>query len=132
MGRKPKQRISLPLRVRKAGRSSRNGPSERALHGAPNVDTPSAQVRSTASSAGVGSLTFAALTIGLVEKLEAASANIALLDNGPINDKDLKHGIFEIVTKEAHPRHIFVDDPAITLTLRFDGGELVVQQAANS
>ena len=95
-------------------------------------DTPSAQIRRIARAAGAGSLTFSALTIALIEKLQAASADIALLDNGTINYKDLKHGIFEIITKEAHPRHIFVDDPAITFTLRFAGGELVVQQAANN
>jgi hypothetical protein len=96
------------------------------------LDAPGAQIRSRMPAAGIGGLTLTALTIGFIEKLHAASADIALLDNETINYKDLKHGIFEIITKEAHPRHIFVDDPAITLTLRFDGGELVVQQAANS
>ena len=95
-------------------------------------DTPSAQIRRIARGGSAGSLTFSALTIALIEKLQAASADIALLDNGTINYKDLKHGIFEIITKEAHPRHIFVDDPAITFVLRADGAVVNVEQVANS
>ena len=95
-------------------------------------DTPGAQIRRMMPEFGVGSLTLTALTIGLIEKLQAASADIALLDNGTINYKDLKHGIFEIITKEAHPRHIFVDDPAITFVLRADGAVVNVEQVANS
>ena len=97
------------------------------------IDTPVGQIRNTASAAGFGSLAFSILTFGLIHELKAASADLTLLDNGTIDYKDLKHGVFEIVTKEAHPRRIVVDDPAETIVLRSNGsGTVSIEQVANS
>ena len=96
------------------------------------VDTPVARIRSAASSAGIGSFAFGVLTFCLLEKLKAASSNIGLLDDGTIDYKDLKHGVFVIHTKEAHPRDIYVDDPSETVILRIVGTTLSVDQVPNS
>jgi hypothetical protein len=97
------------------------------------IDTPFGQIQSTAQLAGFGSLTFSILTFGLIHELKAASADIALLDNGTIDYRDLKHGIFEIITKEAHPRRIVVDDPGQTVVLRLSGsGTVSVETVANT
>ncbi len=71
--------------------------------------------------------------MGLIHDLKAASADIGLLDDGTIDYKDLKHGVFEIRTKEAHPRIIVVDDPSVTIVLRPHGGGTVgVDAVANT
>jgi hypothetical protein len=64
------------------------------------VDTPVAQIRSVAPGAGMGSLAFGLLTFGLIHKLEAASADIGLVDDGAIDYKDLKHGVYVIHLKK--------------------------------
>ncbi len=97
------------------------------------IDTPLSQIQCTTRAAGFGSLAFSIFTLGLIRELKAASADIALLDNGTIDYKDLKHGVFEIITKEAHPRHIVVDDPGETIELRLNGsGTVSVTQVANT
>ena len=93
------------------------------------IDTPVAQIQSTAPAAGIGSLAFSIFTFGLIHELKAASADIALLDDGTINYKDLKHGVFEIVTKGDNPRVIVVDDPGETIVLRPSGGGFSVEQS---
>ena len=35
--------------------------------------------------------------------------------------KDLEHGAFELITEEAVPRHIIVDDSGVTVVLRPKG-----------
>ncbi len=97
------------------------------------IDTPVAQIQSRTGAAGIGSFAFTALTLGLIHDLKAASADIGLIDDGSIDYKDLKHGVFEIRTKEAHPRIIVVDDPSVTIELRPHGGGTVgVDQVANT
>ncbi len=97
------------------------------------IDTPLAQIQSTASAAGFGSLAFSIFTFGLIHELKAASADISLLENDTIDYKDLKHGVFEIVTKEARPRHIIVDDPGKMYVFQANSsGALIVQQVANT
>ena len=96
------------------------------------IDTPVARIRSTASGAGIGSLALTALTFSLIRELKAASADVVLLDDGAINYKDLKHGVFEIVTKGDHPQVIIVDDPGKSIIIRPRGSGYSVQQIANS
>ena len=97
------------------------------------VDTPLAQVQSTAPAAGFGSLAFSIFTFALIHELQAASVDLALLDDGTIDYKDRKHGVFEIITKEARPRHIIVDDPGKTYVFQPNGsGTLSVEQVTNS
>jgi FecR protein len=97
------------------------------------IDTPVGRIQASAPAIGIGSLTFGALTLGLIHDLKAASADIGLLDDGTIDYKDLKHGVFEIRTKEAHPRIIVVDDPTVTIELKPRGGGTVgVDEVANT
>jgi hypothetical protein len=97
------------------------------------IDTPVGQIRSTAPAAGIGSLALSIFTFGLIQELKAASLDIALLDDGTIDYKDLKHGVFEFVTKEAHPRRIVVSDPGETIVLRPGAsGTVSIEQVANS
>jgi FecR protein len=97
------------------------------------IDTPVGRIQTSASALGIGSLTFGVLTLGLIHDLKAASADIGLLDDGVIDYKDLKHGVFEIRTKEGHPRIIVVDDPSVTIVLRPHGGGTVgVDEVANT
>src|SRR6202161_1090345 len=97
------------------------------------IDTPVGRIQGGTQALGIGSLAFGALTLGLIHDLKAASADLGLLDDGTIDYRDLKHGVFEIRTKEAHPRIIVVDDPSVTIELRPRGGGAVgVDQVANT
>src|SRR5262249_6063335 len=46
--------------------------------------------------------------------------------------KDLDHGVFELWTKEAIPRHIVVDDPGETVVVSIRGGSYSVDHVTNS
>jgi hypothetical protein len=72
------------------------------------IDTPFAQIQSTAPGVGIGTLALGILTFSLIKELKAAPNDIALLDDGTIDYNDLKHGIFEIVTRDG--KTIVVDD----------------------
>ena len=72
------------------------------------IDTPFAQIRPTAPGVGFGALALGVLTFSLIKELKAAPYDVALLDDGRIDYNDLKHGIFEIVTKDG--KTIVVDD----------------------
>ena len=52
-----------------------------------------------------------------MNEVQAADPNITFLDDDSITYKDLPHGVFELVTKEAIPRHIIVEDPGETIEL---------------
>jgi VCBS repeat-containing protein len=108
------------------------GASKTATAGRLVIDTPLARIRSTAPAAGFGTAAFGIFTFGLIHELKAASADIALLDDGAIDYRDLKHGVFEIFTKEEHPRRIIVDDPGETIVLRPRGSSVSVEQVANT
>ena len=77
-------------------------------------------------------LTLAALTFALMEEVQAADPNATFLDDDSISYKDLAHGAFELVTKEAIPRHIIVEDPGETVVLSRIGSSVSVNQFANS
>ncbi|NEU98869.1 DUF5801 repeats-in-toxin domain-containing protein [Bradyrhizobium uaiense] len=91
-------------------------------------DTPVGTIRAS----GLGMLSFAALTFSLLNDAWAAEPNVTFLDDDNINYKDLHHGIFELVTKEANPRHIIVDDPGQTIILTARGSSVSVSQVTNS
>ena len=97
---------------------------ERATNG-PIIDTPVGSIRSNGRAVGFGSLAFSALTLGLINELKAGSADLSLLNDETITYKDIKHGVFVVVTKEANPRVIVVDDPGVWVVLRPDGAPLV-------
>ncbi|MDH2384877.1 DUF5801 repeats-in-toxin domain-containing protein [Bradyrhizobium sp. CER78] len=92
------------------------------------ADTPVGTVRTS----GLGLLSFAALTYSLLESARAAEPNVTLLDDDTITYKDLHHGVFELVTKEAIPRHIIVDDPGETIILTKRGSSVSVNHLTNS
>ncbi|WP_375787174.1 DUF5801 repeats-in-toxin domain-containing protein [Bradyrhizobium sp. Pha-3] len=92
------------------------------------ADTPVGTIRAS----GLGMLSFAALTLSLLEDARAAEPNVTFLDDDKINYKDLHHGVFELVTKEAIPRHIVVDDPGVTIILSAKGSSVGVNQVTNS
>ncbi len=73
-----------------------------------------------------------ALTFSLTKEAKAADPNVTFLDDGNITYKDLEHGAFELVTKEAVPRHIVVEDPGMTIVLRPQGSSVIVNQLQNS
>jgi hypothetical protein len=97
------------------------------------IDTPVATIRSRAQGSGMGALTLAAFTVALIQEVQAAQRDDPhFLQDDTITPKDLPHGVFEIVTKEAVPRTFRVDDPGQTFVLRADGSGVSVQQVANS
>ena len=73
-----------------------------------------------------------ALTFSLMKEVRAADPNVTFLDDGSITYKDLEHGAFELVTKEAVPRHILVEDPGQTIVLHPQGSSVSVNQVTNS
>ncbi|UFX46203.1 DUF5801 domain-containing protein [Bradyrhizobium sp. 41S5] len=81
---------------------------------------------------GFGTLSLTALTFSLLNDARAAEPNVTFLDDDSITYKDLHHGVFELVTKEAIPRHIVVDDPGVTIILSAKGSSVGVNQVTNS
>ena len=121
---------SLLLRVAKGLFGFIAGPL--ATSGRVFIDTPFGRVRNARSAAGFGSVALGVFTFALVRELKADSADIAFIDNGTIDYKDLKHGVFEIVTKGDHPQVIIVDDPTQTIILKPHGSGVSVEQVATT
>jgi VCBS repeat-containing protein len=85
------------------------------------------------SGAGwAGGLSFVALILSALKEARAADPDVTLFDHGTITYKDFEHGSFELVTKEAVPRHIVVDDPEQTVVLTKTGSSVSFAQVANS
>ncbi|MCP3402320.1 VCBS domain-containing protein [Bradyrhizobium sp. CCGB20] len=96
------------------------------------IDTPMGSVRSRSHASGFGLLTIAALTFSMMKDAQAADPDTTFLDDDRITYKDLQHGAFELITKEAVPRHIIVDDPGETIVLHRIGSSVSMNQVANS
>ena len=96
------------------------------------VDTPFGSIRGRAHAGGFGMLSLTALTFSLMKEVRAADPNVTFLDDDSITYKDFEHGAFELVTKEAVPRHIIVEDPGVTVVLRPQGSSVSVNQVTNS
>lgn len=79
-----------------------------------------------------GGMSFIALIFSALKEARATDPDVTLFDHGTITYKDFKHGSFELVTKEAVPRHIIVDDPAQTVVLTKTGSSVSFAQVANS
>ena len=103
-----------------------------ATTGSLTVDTPLGSIRSRTQAGGIGMLSLAALTFALMKEAQAADPNVTFLDDDSVAYKDLDHGVFELVTKEAIPRHIIVEDPGETVVLTRTGSSVSVNQVANS
>ncbi len=96
------------------------------------IDTPVASIKSRRQGGGFGLLTAAAFTFAVLEEVQAGSRSVTFLDDGTIAYKDLEHGVFELVTKEAIPRTIVVDDPGETIVLRPVGSSVGVDRVTNT
>src|SRR6266702_512507 len=96
------------------------------------VDTPLGTIRGPAHAGGFGMLSLAALIFSAMKEAQAAEPNVTFLDDGSITYKDLEHGVFELVTKEAIPRHIIVEDPGETIVLHPRGSTISVNEVANT
>jgi len=88
--------------------------------------------KSRAHAGRFGMLWLTALTFSLMKKAQAADPNVTFLDDDNITYKDLEHGAFELVTKEAIPRHIIVEDPGETIVLSRIGSSVSVSPSANT
>ena len=88
--------------------------------------------RSRTHAGKFGMLWLTALTFMLTNKARAADPNVTLLDDDNITYKDLEHGAFELVTKEAVPRRIIVEDPGETIVLSRSGSSIIVSPSANT
>jgi len=85
-----------------------------------------------AGAGWAGGLSFFALILSALKEARAADPNVTLFDDGTITYKDFEHGSFELVTKEAVPRHIVVDDPGQTIVLSKTGSSVSFAQVVNS
>ena len=105
---------------------------EVAKTGCLRIDTPVGSIRGRAHTGGIGMLSLVALTFSILKEVQAADSNVTFLDDDSITYKDLEHGAFELVTKEAIPRHIIVEDPGETIVLSAKGSTISVNQVANT
>jgi VCBS repeat-containing protein len=92
----------------------------------------SGSIRGRSKAGGFSLLSLAALTFAAMRGARAAEPNVAILDDDRITYKDLEHGSFELVTKEAVPRHIIVDDPGETVVVRKAGSSVSVNPVGNN
>jgi VCBS repeat-containing protein len=96
------------------------------------VETPVGSIRGRAHTGGIGTLSLAALAFSIIKEVQAADSNVTFLDDDNIAYKDMAHGAFELVTKEAIPRHIIVEDPGETIILSPRGSSISVNQVTNN
>ncbi|MEN3348545.1 MAG: hypothetical protein V7632_2180 [Bradyrhizobium sp.] len=100
--------------------------------GSLTLDTPVGSIRSRAAAGGFGMLSLTALTFALLEQARAADPDVTFLDDEPVTYKHFKHGWFELVTKEAIPRHFLVEDPGQTIVLTRRESSISVNDVTNS
>jgi len=79
----------------------------------------------------LATLTLMALTIALIEKLQAATNDPTLIDD-QITYKDLEHGTLLIAPKGGVTKGVVLDDPELTVIVGAPDGGFVVQQVVNS
>ncbi|MEH2612198.1 VCBS domain-containing protein [Bradyrhizobium sp. AZCC 1693] len=96
------------------------------------AQVPVGDPRSRPDAGRFGMLWLTALTFSLTKKVQAADPNVTFLDDDNITYKDLEHGAFELVTKEAVPRRIIVADPGETIVLSRIGSSISVSPSANT
>jgi VCBS repeat-containing protein len=84
-----------------------------------------------AGAGWAGGASFVALILSALKEAQAADPDVTLFDHGTITYKDFEHGSFELVTKEAVPRHIVVDDPEQTVVLTKTGSSVSFAQVTN-
>src|SRR3954451_5141501 len=77
-------------------------------------------------------LSVATFMFVLIKELHAEARDVGFLIDDIVNYKDLEHGSFEIVTKEAVPRHIMVDNPEVMVVMEPTATGFNIQQVTNS
>ena len=87
-----------------------------------------ASIRGRTRTGGVGTLTLSALIFAIMEEARAESPGDAFLDDGTIT----YNGVFELVTKEAIPRHYLVDNPVEKIVFHRNGSSIAADQTINS
>lgn len=97
-----------------------------------SLDGPVTPSRERDSTGRFGLLSLAALLFSTIKEVKAADPNVTFLDDDTITYKDLRHGAFELVTKEPIPRHIIIDDPGETIVLKKVGSSISVNQVTNT
>ncbi len=85
-----------------------------------------------AGAGWVGGVSLVALMVSAFKEARAADPDATVFDQGTISYKDFEHGSFELVTKEAVPRHIIVDDPEQTVVLSKTGSSVSFAQTTNN
>ena len=96
-----------------------------------SINTPFAIIRGAPGGA-VLSLSVVAFMFVLIKELHADPRDLGFLLDDIVNYKDLEHGTFEIVTKEAVPRLIVVDNPEVTVVMEPTTTGFSVQLVTNS
>jgi VCBS repeat-containing protein len=107
-----------------AGRATKRGQS--------GFETPVAGTQGRTQAGGMGLLSLTALTFATMSDAHAADANVTVLDEDNISFKQMPHGTLELVTKEAVPRYLVVEDPGETVVISKSGSSINVTQLANS
>jgi hypothetical protein len=106
-------------------------------HMRPGLEAKSSRLRIEAPlertrGGGFSMLPIAALYFAIADDALAVSPNAVLFDDGIIEYKDLAHGIFDVVTKEAIPRTFVVDDPGKTVILHRLGSSISADFVTNT
>ena len=99
--------------------------------GSLSINTPFAIIRGAPGGA-VLSLSVVAFMFVLIKEIHADPRDLGFLLDDIVNYKDLEHGTFEIVTKEAVPRLIVVDNPEVTVVMEPTTTGFSVQLVTNS
>ena len=109
---------------------------EMAKVGRIEIDTPVASIRARSPIGGFGTLSLVSMFFAAMEKVQAAAPpDAAQTDDEqlPFDYTSEPHGSFEVVTKEAVPRHFLVADPGVTWAFRLNSSaELTVSQSPNT
>jgi Bacterial Ig-like domain len=92
------------------------------------IGTPAVMLQARTQGDLIGFATLAAFFITSIHEAQSQGQDIMFLEDGTIAD----YGIFELLTKEAVPRIIRVDDPTETVVLRRVGSTVSVNRVTNS
>jgi VCBS repeat-containing protein len=97
------------------------------------IDAPSENIKGRSHAGETVLLSIAAaMTLSITKEGQAADPNVTILDEDSIAYKDMPHGAFELVTKEAIPRYILIEDPGVSVVLNRSGSTIIVNQFTNS
>jgi hypothetical protein len=100
--------------------------------GSLGIETPGGANRGRVHAGRFGLLSLLALIFPMLKEAQAADSNVTLLDDDNITYKDREHGSFELITKEANPRHIMVEDPGETIVIRKIGSSVSINPVGNT